>query len=390
VRAAHLGDVHLQHLLYRQLGLLYRDRLWDKAGAITAFRYAVQLRPDDEQDQAVLRDLLATSGQVEGAVALTLERVQRDPLDPAPYGALFDLLAQQGNVDGAWRIASVMTHVGAAHAPAAAFYRAKPPPLVDQISRTLGPDGYRRLLHPDLDPTLTAIFEVMAAAAVEVHIAQLGFRDRIAHPGPALTHHDVLIQEVKGVARILGVTPPRLFSSKTPPALGVAVTRPPSLLVHPESLPGVPRNQLAFWIGKRLAELTPPLLARALFRSVSELKELVATAARIVQGNEKLNRGDERWAAYIRKERLRQLSEAVERALAAGALDIRRWSQLADLSTSRVGLVIAGDVETARLALMREAQSPGDLGPHEQMRELVTFFLSEPYTHVRGMLGVTV
>ncbi len=168
------------------------------------------------------------------------------------------------------------------------------------------------------------------------------------------------------------------------------MTRPPSLLVHPESLPGFPRNLLAFWIGKRLAELTPPLLARALFRSVSELKDLVTAAARIVQDTrDKDNRSDEMWRTHIRKDAYRKLSSAVERAVAAGALDVRRWSQLADLSTSRAGLVIAGDVDSARLALVREGQSPGDLTVSDQMRELVAFFLSEDYAHMRAVLGVT-
>ena len=166
------------------------------------------------------------------------------------------------------------------------------------------------------------------------------------------------------------------------------MTRPPSLLVHPESLAGFPLNQLVFWVAKRVAELTPPLLAHALFRSVSELKELVASAARIVQDKDK-NRTDELWRSQIGKDRFRELGFAIERALATGgALDVRRWSQLANLSSSRAALVVAGDLETARLALVREGQSPGDLGPREQMRELVGFFLSDTYAQLRSVLGV--
>jgi len=67
---------------------------------------------------------------------------------------------------------------------------------------------------------------------------------------------------------------------------------------------------------------------------------------------------------------------------------VKRWSQLADLSTSRIGLVLTGDVESARLALMQEAQSPGDLSPREQMRELALFFLSDEYSQIRANLGV--
>jgi hypothetical protein len=389
-RARARSDSRLLHALHHQLGLLYRDHLGDRDRAIASFRAAVELRPDDEEDQAFLRDLLATSGQGDDAVQLTFDRVRRDLLDPAPYRALYDLLVQLNYTDRAWCVASVMAHLGVSHAPAIELHRAAPALPIEGIRGSLGPDGYQKLLHPDLDPTLTSIFEVMAAAAVEVRIAQLGFRDRLAHPGPALSQPEFLTQDVRGASRILGIGQPRVFVARVPPAIGVGVTRPPSLLVHPDSLPGFPRELLAFWIGKRMAELTPPLLARALFRSVSELKELVAAAARIVKEGDRLNRTDEAWRAHIRKDKRRELSAAIERALAAGgSLDVRRWSQLADLSSSRAGLVIAGDVETARLALVREGQSPGDLGPRDQMRELIAFFLSDHYAHVRAELGVT-
>jgi tetratricopeptide (TPR) repeat protein len=386
-RAVRLGDAPLQHVLHRQLGLLYRDFIGNRSGAIAAFRAAVALDPDDEEVQTSLRELLAMAGKADDAVALTLERVHRDLLDPAPYPALFDLLARMADGDRAWRVAAVMAHLGSPHAPAAGFYAAHPALPPDRVPGSLGVDGYRWLIHPDLDPTLTAIFELMASAAIDVRLSQLGFRERLAHPGPAFTRSEFLDRSVRDACRILGVAPPRLFTSKSPPAIGVGVTRPPSLLVHPESLAGFPLNQLVFWIGKRIAELTPPLIAHALYRSVSELKELVASAARIVQDKDK-NRTDELWRSQIGKDRLRELGLAIERAFSAGALDVRRWSQLADLSSSRAGLVVAGDLETARLALVREGQSPGDLGPREQMRDLVGFFLGDTYAQLRSVLGV--
>jgi hypothetical protein len=283
-----------------------------------------------------------------------------------------------------------MEHLGGLHDAAIELLELRPPPAIDQIEGNLGVDGYRWLLHPDLDPTLTTIFEVMSAAAVEVHLSQLGFRERLAHPGPSFTRSDFLNQAVKGICRILGLPPARLFASKSSPAITVAVTRPPSLLVHAESLAGVPLSQLAFWVAKRIAELTPPLFARALFRSVGELKDLVASAARIVREKEKLSRTDELLRNHIPKARYRDLAAAIDHALSAGALDVRRWSQLADLSSARAGLVIVGDVETVRRALVREGQSPGELAIADQMRELVTFFLSDEYSQIRAKLGVTV
>ena len=387
-RAQRLNDAPLQHVLHRQLGLLYWDFIGNRSGAIAAFRAAAELQPDDEEAQASLRELLAMAGKAGDAVTLTLERVHRDLLDPAPYPALFDLLAQVGDGDRAWRVAAVMAHLGAAHAPAAAFYAAHPAPQPEQVQGSLGVDGYRWLIHPDLDPTLTAIFEVMASTAIEVRLAQLGFRERIAHPGPAFTRSEFLDRAVKDACRILGAAPARLFTAKGPPVIGIGVTRPPSLLVHPESLAGFPLNQLVFWVAKRVAELTPPLLAHALFRSVSELKELVASAARIVQDKDK-NRTDELWRSQIGKDRFRELGFAIERALATGgALDVRRWSQLAD------------SIVVARGA--RRGRRPGDRPPRPRARGSIPrrprsaradararrIFLSDTYAQLRSVLGV--
>ena len=384
------GDARLLHALHHQLGLVYRDRLGDRESAVASFRDAVALRPDSEADQTILRELLAMSGQAEHAIALTIERVRRDTLDPAPYPALYDLLVQLGHRDRAYCVASVMVHLGTTHAPAIADHRAAAPPYVERFPGTLGPSGWRRLLHPDIDPTLTAIFEAIVPAVIQARLARLGLRERLKYPGPVLKQPEFLMADLARASFVLGLEEPKLYAAAAPPAVSIGVTEPPSLLVHPQSLPGFPRHLLSFWIGKRLAETTPPLLARGLFRSVSELKDLIAAAVRLVRDKRDKNaRYDEALRAQLGKEQKEALAQAVERAISAGsALDVKRWSQLADASASRAGLVLTGDVESARLALMREAQSPGDLSPREQMRELVTFFLSDAYARMRAELGV--
>src|SRR5690606_33597726 len=167
-RALGRDDATLQRALYKQVAVVYRDRLSNPALAIQALQAATHLGPDDDEAQTMLRELLSRTGQTGGAVAITLERVLRDPLDPAPYPALFDLLVSQGSRDRAMCAAQAMRFLGVRHAPAEGLRAAYPQPPLDGIVLDLGHEGYRALLHPELDPHLTEIFEVVAPALVDL------------------------------------------------------------------------------------------------------------------------------------------------------------------------------------------------------------------------------
>jgi hypothetical protein len=281
-----------------------------------------------------------------------------------------------------------MRFLGLAHPAAAGFRTSYPQPPIDAIVLDLGPEGYRELLHPELDPAITHILEVIAPAVVDLTIAALPIRDRLGHPGPVLRDQDWLGRTVARASQILGYPPPRLYQRKTPGAgLGAAATKPPSLLVSPAALGGIQRDVVAFMIGKRIMELTPPVLARALCPSITELKALTASAARIATNQ--AEPGDQALRDRLRREDLMRISAAVDDAMArTKKLDVMRWSQLADVSTSRAGLLLAGDLEAARSALAYEPQAPSDLAPREKMKELVTWFLGDQSAQLRRRLGI--
>lgn len=378
----------VQHALYQQLGILYRDRIGAPALAIQALSAAVQLRPDDEATQSMLRELLAATGQTGGAVQITLERILRDPMDPTPYPALFDLLVSQGARDRALCVASAIKFLGIQHASAAGMRASFPQPPIEGIVMDLGPEGYRELLHHELDPAMTEIFEAIAPALIEVALARLPLKSRLTYPGPALKGHDFIASMTARTAKLLGAPAPKLFQRNTPgPGFAAAPTKPPSLLVYPPALGGLGREILSFMVGKRVAELTPPLLARALCPSITELKALAGTAARIA--TRKTEPGDQPIAERLSREQIARVSAAVEHSMStSGKLDVYRWSQLADVTTSRAGLLLCGDLEAARAALAHEPQAPGDLTPREKMRELVLFFLGDGSANLRRRLGV--
>jgi tetratricopeptide (TPR) repeat protein len=381
-------DLGLQHALYKQIGLVYRDRLNNPTQAITAYQAAVHLRPEDEQAQTILRELLSKTGQGHGAVAITIERILREPLDPAPYPALFDLLVAQGARDRALCVASAMRFLGIAHPGAQGLRASYPQPPIEGIVQDLGMDGYRQLLHHEMDPALTEIFEVVGPAVVDLSIARLSLRERLTHPGPALQDYDWLGRSIGRAGTILGAPPPRVYQRKSPgPALVAAATKPASLLAYPPALGGIPADVIAFMIGKRVFETSPPMLARALCPSLTELKALAQSAARIA--TDQTEPGDLPLKERLKREDIGRIAAAVHHAMGTtGKLDVLRWSQRADVSASRAGLLLAGDLEAARAAIAFEAQSPSDFSPREKMKELVVWFLGESSATMRRRLGV--
>ena len=378
----------LQHALYKQIGLVYRDRLGSPQQAIAAYQAAVHLQPKDEQSQTILRELLSNTGQGEGAVAITLDRVLRAPLEPAPYPALFDLLVSQGANDRALCVASAMGFLGINHPGAQGLRASYPQPPIEGIVLDLGDGGYRELLHPELDPALTEIFEVVAVAVVDIAISRLPLRERLTHPGPALKGHDWLVKAVARAGAILGAPQPRVFQRKSPgPALVPAATKPPSFLAHPPALGGVAGDVIAFLIGKRVFEVSPPLLARALCPSLTELKALAQSAARIATGQAEA--GDMPLKERLKREDIARVTAAVQHAMSAtGKLDVLSWSRRADVSACRAGLLLAGDLEAARAAIALEAQSSSDLTPREKMKDLVGWFLGDGCAALRKRIGV--
>jgi tetratricopeptide (TPR) repeat protein len=397
-RASGSGDDKLLHALHHQLGLIYRDRLRDPARAIDAFHEATRLAPDDAVDQVILRELLAMGGRVAEAVDVAIEQVQRDPLGGAAYGPLFDLFVRAEALDRAWCIASVMHFLGVPGEAAEQLYRAYGPAPLANVRGQLGERSWPQLLHPDLDPVLTELFEVLGPAVSEGKLAQMSWRERLAYPGSALPTSGPTAwigHAIGKVSETLSLDVPKAFTRPgVGPAISVGATRPPSLVVSPSTLEAVPSAAQPFILGKRVSELLPPVLIRSLCPSVTELTALCASAGRAVQPRSEAagagSAAGDLLRGRLKKMELDRLGDAVSRARTKTLEDVERWSQLADLSTSRAGLLFVSDLELARNALALEGQLPGDLSVREQMRHLVMFAVSDAYATLRQAMGVAI
>jgi hypothetical protein len=69
---------------------------------------------------------------------------------------------------------------------------------------------------------------------------------------------------------------------------------------------------------------------------------------------------------------------------------VKRWVQTVEITASRAGLLLCGDLEIAKKIIAAEPQQPGDLTAQDKLKELLQFSVSEQYHALRTVLGITI
>ncbi len=207
-------NTELLHALHHQLGLVHRDRLGDAAQALDAFRAAAQLAPDSVTDRKIVVELLIVMDQVDLAIATSRAAQRRDPEKADAYCELFDLFLRDRTPDKAWCAADVLAHLGAIDDGQRKLLNAYRPCDVARVPGTLAPSAWAsHVLHPALDPRVTAIFRIVAPAILRMRLAAIPAKERASWLGRPLSADDSpgvarLAAVVENVAEILSVPPP--------------------------------------------------------------------------------------------------------------------------------------------------------------------------------------
>jgi tetratricopeptide (TPR) repeat protein len=395
-------NMNLQFALFHQLGLIYRDRLDDAEHAYEALEAAARIRPDDAGVRKIVTELLVVTDNLDAAVSRTRELIVRDPHDAELYVELYELFLRQHAFDKAWCAVNVLAQMREPSAEQRRFHEDYAPmPLADVPGQIVEQAWGSHVLHSDLDPTLTTVFSRMTPAVARMRYAQLRPEQLMHAAGRPFTGaHSRLYEAVRitfaNAAEILHMTPPELLlgdpSSTAPFA--------PAFAPFGAVLVGVPAvearaDALVYVIGKRLAEQRPELLARAFFPAVSDLTSLLAAAVRVSRQEGAKDAAGAALDASLNAVLMPQEREGIravvmQAQLVGGLVDVKRWSQAADLSSMRAGLLLCGDVGPARRAILGEPQSPADLPPREKIGELYKFATSDLYADLRGAIGTAV
>ena len=401
---ANAHDADLEYTLWHNLGLIYRDRLKDVTSAIEAFKMATRFKPDDALERQILAELYEATNNVEGAASEHIIVLQNDPLRVDPYRSLCQLYLKQKDYDRAWCACAALAVLGKADAEERRFYQDyRPHGMLEMKSRLVNEHWQKLLFHKDEDLFIGKIMEMITPAAIVAKTNQL----RAAGQLPVLQarfKHDPatsslpLAQTFGWAAQVLGVTQPELYvRDDLPGALAAVASVPPATIAGNAMLAGMSQPSLAFLVGKHLSSYRGEHYIRNLFPTLAELKVLFFAAVKTVMpdfavpadlasavGVTVAELG--KYMQPIQREGLRMV---VMRFVDGGAkANLRRWMQTCEITGARAGLLLCGDLDTARKIIAAEPQLPGDSSPSDKLKELVVFSVSEQYAALRSALGI--
>jgi tetratricopeptide (TPR) repeat protein len=390
----------LQHAVCHQLGLLYRDRIGSIEKALAAFRTALTLNPESDEDRKIVAELFVVKGDIDSAIDVTRAALRRDPQGVEPIRELYYLFLRKQSFDQAWCTVDVLAQASpnTVNAEQAQFLRSyAPTPLGDVPGTLIHAAWDTHILHPEIDPVLTSLLRLVAPAVARAKLAPgmdpaADFGLRLEHSPDDLAY--TIGRAFQDAAEILGVPAPVLYVKQgqgTPFAVAAALDG--ALFVSLDLAGNLDVDALSFLAGKYIALLQPELVARALFPSVSELMSLVRAAVRVASSLENPNAHDSvRFDATIIASMTAEEGEGLRHTVATilqtnARLDVKRWAELAELSASRAGLLLAGTVDAARRGNLHERRAPGDLAPAAWWGELVLFATSDTFAELRSAIG---
>jgi tetratricopeptide (TPR) repeat protein len=405
-RIAGKGNADLEHTLWHQLGLIYRDRLQQADSAIEAFRMAASSKPDAVIIHQILGELYEVSERWDEAIGEQRIILEQEPLKIDAYRALYRLYLHKQSYDEAWCLAAAMAFMRKAEEEEQRFFDDYKPQGMLAVKGRLGNDHwYKHVFHEDENQHISRIFESIAPAALKAKIAQLQAQgkqpvlDKRFKQDPA-TSTVTFAKTFGWAAQVLGVQSPELYVRNDVPGAIVAVpAMPPASVAGQTVLTGFQPQELTFMCGKHLALYRGEHYIRTLFPSQAELTIMLFAGVMLAAPNTpmpqdmaaQIRATAQELARHMDPMQLEGLRGNVKRFIEDGAkANIKRWNQAVEITACRAGVIVCGDLDIAKKIIGAEAQPPGDLSAADKMKELLLYFVSEQYMAVRKALGIAI
>lgn len=326
-------------------------------------------------------------------------RVRRDPTNPRLFQSLFTACGQVGDRDGQYRAAQALCVLGAADEEQRKLVEQHEPEALISPQRSLTQDGWHQdLHHAELEVVTSNILSLVTPAALVGRAASLRREKKLPQLDDDQKHDPsgstvAAVRALGWSATVLGMPAPVIYVDATRDVAYAHVpAMPPWSLLGKAVLSGRKPKEQAFLAGRHMTYYRAEFFAKVLFPAVPELENLFLAA--LLLGSPSLP-----IAAHL-KTRVRPLADSLAPLLDAPKLDalrqqfkafvadggrtnLLRWSESADKTAARAGLLICGDLRTAAALLEAEEGARGPL-----LTDLLAFSVSARYHNLRKQLGI--
>ena len=388
--ADRLADVHLAELEVDQ--------------AISVYEATQELDPFNPRRQEVLGELYASDPRryLARAVRAQEQMLVQDPYRPEPYRLLHRVYGDVKNHDALWCVSQTLSVLHRASPDEEAFFKRYRRSDGVAIAQPVSEENWNRLiLHPSIEPLVTAIFTLIQPAVVEARTTDLveyGYE-----PSEALQlgqHPYGLVRAFERTALGLGMEVPLLFHDPDVVGLGMPHTEPRCLVLGPAGLSrDVSPARAAFVAATHLASFRPGFAVRYLVPTPVALKAWMLAALKLIAPSMPIASELERPvldAHELLRERIKgalldRLAQPVYRLLQSGAqVDVARWMAGVDHTSDRLGLLFSDDLRTALEVLEATGDAASVASARQRCRELLCYSVSTRYLALRARLGIAV
>jgi tetratricopeptide (TPR) repeat protein len=405
-RFAAAGDEDRAWNACTKLGLLRRDSLRDVDGAIDAFRGALRCRPSDVESQAALADLLMTKADFGGALAELVAMAEKEPLRFATYRKLYDLHTRAGRTDRAWLAGTALEELKAADMDHQLFvdqYRAHHTQVV-RPAAVFDEKHWRECIRArGADEDVAAILRAVSRAAAQLRVTTLKKEKRLFSLSPERRQSKEstvsIVRTFVWASQVLDVPLPELYVyDDVPGGLAAVQGDARATAIGPAVLSGMPLSELAFVVARHLTYYRPEHYALVFYPTLPELLSLFLSAVEVglpeMAVSSRQGTSGKQLVLGLRKTLTDGEKDELGRAAArfeegGGRVDLAAWIRGVELTATRAGLVLAGDLAVAMRVLRRETRSIADVSVDDKRTDLLAYSASEQFAKLRDELSIT-
>jgi hypothetical protein len=372
--------------------------------AVAACEQAQAFDPDSRERTERLAEIYGRHPNRFGERAIQIHEklLEQNPYRVESYKALRKLYTQLKRPDEAWVLCQALRGLNMAEPDEETFYKRhrdqSPATAQECITDELWQD---RVLHPEQDPLLTAIFALMQPAAIHENAVSaesygISSKDQI----DCTTASQVLPQMLYYASGVTLVPLPTVvYRRNDPGGISFLYTAPPLLGLGHGTLAPAPDQALAFMAGRQLSYFRPGHYMRQLLPTGTGLRSWLLAAIRLANPRFPVPDAVVRTVDGNRDALSKHLGAPQQRALISSVehllreqpeVDVKRWALGVDLSADRIGFILANSIDTAVAVIRASPPDSAMASERERLKELYRYAVSPDYLALRQILGITI